>query len=466
MAIDMTKLSRAHCIGIGGIGLSGLADLLKDRGVEVSGSDAVPSEITERLAKRGIAISVNAVVRIDSDVQLVIRSAAVPDTHPEVVESEKLNIPVLIYPSALAQFAENYPQRIVVSGTNGKSTTTAMIATIFENAGVDPTALVGSLLPAWINRSSRLGKSDTMIMEACEWRGHMMLQKPTTLVLTNLELEHTDYYKDMDQLARMFEQYINTVPDDGVVVVNKDRKEFEQFSLTTTARIVTYGKHPQAQVRALAIKHNPGKQVVDIQCGDAGKITIHLSLPGDYNGENVLAAVACAYAHHLPLAAIEQGMNAYQGIWRRFQYLGAVNNAAVYSDYAHHPDALRRLISGAKSFDPSKRLTIVFQPHQHRRTKDLFKEFTESFDDADKVIITDIYDVTGREAPEDQDVHATDLSNALTARGLNATYIANLAQLQKDLRASLTEKDLLIVAGAGDIYLFAEAFIKAYGGDR
>ncbi len=466
-ALDITKLTRIHCIGIGGIGLSGLADLFVDAGVVVSGSDVAPSLITDRLKQRGVTIfSESQSQHIDPAIQLVIRSAAVPDTDPEVSESLKKGIPVIIYPEALAQFSKKYAKRIVISGTNGKSTTTAMIATIFETAGLDPTAMVGSMLPAWGNRSSRLGESDTMIMEACEWRGHMMLQKPTTLVLTNLELEHTDFYKDLPQLLAAFETYANTVPENGTTLLNQDREELRNLSLDTKARIIRYGTHAQSEVRATNVVKRAGVQELTIQCGNRGKITVRLRLPGDYNVENALAATACAYAHQVPLEKIAEGLNAYQGLWRRFQLCGTVNGAHVYSDYAHHPDAVKRLLEGAKDFDPGKRVTFVFQPHQHRRTKDLFEGFTKSFGAAGNIYIADIYDVAGREAAEDQDVSARDLVEALLKQGLHAEYAPDLPALQQKLVTSLTENDTLIVAGAGDIYLFAEEFIKNYGDDR
>ena len=342
---------------------------------------------------------------------------------------------------------------IAVSGTNGKSTTTAILGLILEKAGLDPTVIVGSKVSLW-NSNLRVGLSNLLVLEACEHQANMLKIDPQLVVLTNLEKDHLDYYHDLKHIINTFQEYVNKLPSSGVLCINMDDQNLKK--LKTKAKIVTYGIKSQAEVMAKHIRPQAGGQefeLVDARGKSAQSIKIILTIPGQFNIANVLAAAAVALHLGVDLKTIKQTVEKFTGIWRRFEKVGQYQKAVVISDYAHHPTAVQGTIQAAREFYPGQKIMAVFQPHHHNRTKKLFNEFVQSFFQADLIIISEIYDVVGREQGQDQDVSSQDLVREINQRlgEEKAFYAKDLKQTQHLILEKINQNDIVLIMGAGDI---------------
>ena len=389
-------------IGIGGIGMSGLARLLQAKGKEVSGSDSSHSSTIDELEEEGFGISIgHAAHHLDEDTECVIYSEAIPETNRELQKARELEIPTLTYFEALGEVSKDY-HVVAVAGSHGKTTTTAMLALILEAAGKDPTVIVGSKLKEFGNKNVRVGESDLFVVEACEYRRNFMSLKPDLLGITNIELDHLDYFKDQNDYENAFNQIAAQSKE---VLWPEDTSEFE---------------------------------------GEVG-------VPGDHNLRN--AGLAAAMARRLGASEfdIAEALAAYQGAWRRFEFKGtSLYGAKIYDDYAHHPSEIQATLAGAREKFPEERIVAVFQPHQYSRTRALFDEFVGSFEDADEVIIPNIY--AARDTEEDKrSTPAEELAEAIAEIHDNAHCEAGLENTASYLEDSLEEGDVLIVMGAGDV---------------
>ena len=439
---QLHKYKKIFFVGIGGIGVSALAKLFKNQGKKVIGSDKYSSEITDDLKKQGIKIYIGHNKKnLDSDTDLVIYSAAVK---PEVFERKKaikLGIKQLSYPEALGLISKD-KYTIAISGTHGKSTTTAMLGLILTEAGFDPTVIVGSKLrhPSFSacsrsavdwNENIRVGQSKYFVVEACEWRAHMLELSPKIIILTNIEKDHLDYYKSFKNLKQAFKKYVSKLPKNGLLVVNADDKVCLEVAKSAKCRVVTYG-----------IKNKPIPQFT-------------LQIPGRFNVYNALAASTCALELEVKPEIIKKVLTDFKGIWRRFELIeadkrGYMPKITLISDYAHHPTAVRETLKAAKELYPNRRLIAVYQPHHFDRTKRLFKEFVRAFDLADFIVLNEIYDVPGREVIKK--ISSNDLVRELKKRGLKAIFARNLKETKKLLLENIKGEDVILIMGAGDIY--------------
>lgn len=448
----LEKITTIHCIGIGGIGMSAIAKLLLAEGKTVSGSDLALSEITADLERRGITVfDEQKPEHISQETDLVIYSSAVPETNPERKHAAELGIPELSYPEYLAELSKHY-STIVVTGTNGKSTTTAMLGLLLEAAGYDPTVLVGSLVPGWELGNLRMGKGRFFVVEGCEYREHMTLLHPEAVVLTNIEEDHLDYYKDIDHIRGAFQKLVDKLKGKGMVIVNADDKESMKLSIDTA---VSYAASAEADYQLSQRRNKDGKQQFSVSRKNPEEKlgVLELGMPGAYNAMNALAATTAAMELGVTFELCQKTLKRFTGIWRRFERVGEINGATVISDYGHHPTAVSAALKAAREFFPDKRILLCFQPHQHSRTLELKDEFIEALAASDHTIISEIYGVSGRTEKEERMISSKDLVDGILAKNPTAdcVYAENLEEAEKLIREKAEEGDIILIMGAGDI---------------
>ncbi|HTM68140.1 MAG TPA: UDP-N-acetylmuramate--L-alanine ligase [Candidatus Binatia bacterium] len=460
--LDTTK--RVHVIGAGGIGVSAVARLLRHEGKEVSGSDVARNETVDELIVSGIPVTVgHDAANLPDGADLVVYSGAVPPSNPERAAATERGVRQLSYFEFLGEFSKER-WTIAVSGTNGKSTTTAMLGLMLERGGLDPTVIVGSKVRTFPGKNLRLGESKYFVVEACEHEANMLKLRPKMIVLTNIEEDHLDFYRDLAHISATFREYVHNLPPDGKLVLNAD--DHVSFSeLAPAVPFTTYAmEHPAAyMVRDLSVGN--GRQLFRIARTRDGKEEplggFELGVPGRFNVMNALAAATAALELGCPVDAVAETLREFTGIWRRFERVGERNGAVLVSDYGHHPTAIRGTLEAARSFFPDRRIVLVFQPHQHNRTRKLFDEFVASFDGADVVVLPEIFDVAGRESDEDAQVSSYDLAEATRRRdaGRGVTrqvhYGGVLIEALRFLETAIAPNDLVLLVGAGDVYTLA-----------
>lgn len=433
---------KIYFIGIGGIGVSALAKYYLKKGHKVTGSDLVSSEITEALKKLGAKIFTgeHKVKNLPRDADLVIYSPAVKPNNPELKEAKKLKIKSLSYPETLGELTKKY-FTIAVSGTHGKSTTVTMIGLLLERAGFDPTVIVGTKLKEFRNSNCRVGKSQYLVIEADEWQASFLNYWPKIIVLTNIEKEHLDYYKNLNNILKTYKEYIRHLPKNGVLVANEDDENIK--------RITNY---------ELGIKN---KKYYSLKSKEVRKLKKILKVPGEYNVSNALAALAVARILKIPDKISFKALSEYKGSWRRFEMKqSTINNKqlTIISDYAHHPTEIKVTLEAAREKFPRKKIWCIFQPHQYQRTFYLFKDFVKVFSKAliDKLIITDIYDVAGREKGKIKEkISAKKLIEAINKSW--AIYLPK-EEIVRYLKKNLKDREVVIIMGAGDIYKLVDSF--------
>ncbi len=449
--MDFGNIKKIYISGIGGIGVSALARYFFHKQIEVVGSDKVRSEITDQLESLGIKIYYEQKAEnVTYACDLFVYSAAVPADNPERQKAKELSIPQKSYFEIIGELSRDY-NTVAVSGTNGKSTTTAMIADVLLDAQKDPTVIVGSQYEK-LESNFHFGQSNLFVVEACEYRAHMLLLKPKCIVLTNIEEDHLDFYRDINHIVQTFQQYVNSLksPDDFLIINNDD---INTRNLTLPkCHLVRYGLIPGADVVAGRVRKEPGKQIFEVVYYGRSLGEFELQVPGNFNIYNALAAISYALSLDIPVGVIREFLKNYRGIWRRFQIIRN-DKITVVSDYAHHPTAIANTIEAAREFFPGRRLLAVFQPHQRNRTQKLFEEFKESFSKVDLVVLSEIYDVAGREA-ENINISSKDLALAIIEDDpvKEIHYEPNLTQTIEKINSLIKEDDVVLVMGAGDIY--------------
>ena len=440
---------KIYFIGIGGIGISALVQYYLVNGHKISGSDSASSEITEKLKKQGIKIYIGQYAKnVPQDANLVIYSPAVKKNNPELKEAKKLGIECLSYPEALGKLSKKY-FTIAVSGTHGKSTTTAMLSLILIKAGLDPTVIVGTKLKEFSNSNFKMGKSKYLIIEACEHEQAFLNYWPKIIVITNIEKEHLDYYKNLNNILKAFKRFVGHLPKNGKLIINKDDKNLTKSSMLHSARELTeFGfKKNQKEVEKL-------KKI--------------LKVPGEYNIYNALAALTIARTLKIPDKTSFKALAEYTGCWRRFEIKQSIINRqqlTVISDYAHHPTEIKAILKAAREKFPKKKIWCVFQPHQYQRTFYLFNDFVKVFNDAleknwiNKLIITDVYDVAGRENKKiKKKVNSKKLVKKINKQ--QTIYIPTINQAANHLKKNLKGREVITIMGAGDIYTLDKKLIK------
>lgn len=465
--IDFSKIKKIHFIGIGGIGLSAIAKLMHAQGKNVSGSDAISSEITDELKKSGIEIFIGQKAEnLADNTELVIYTLAIPASNTERIKAEKAGMRMLTYPEALAVlFNEKYG--IAICGTHGKSSTTSMTSLVLSDAGLDPSVVVGSKVLEF-GGNLRIGQSRYFVIEACEYERAFLEYYPKMIMLNNIELDHTDYYKDIEDYRSAFEQFIGHLPEGGVLIVNGDDqnnlKPADRNASDHKIKIIKFGFGKNNDIKGFDLKFEAGQTKFKVSFPDRDTDEFTIKIPGRFNVYNALAAIATGSHLGIDTERIKKTLAGFGGIWRRFEVKGEYKNTLVVSDYAHHPTAVKSTIEAAKEFYPGKRIMAVFQPHQHNRTKMLYQDFLKSFNAADVLILVEIFDVAGREDKKDQDVSsrkmAEDIKKINKKLAPDIFYAANPAEAKKLINEKTKPGDVLLIMGAGDIYKIADELVK------
>jgi UDP-N-acetylmuramate--alanine ligase len=449
--MDLEHIKNVHCIGIGGIGVSALARFFSSRGSTVTGSDEVDGEEVQSLRKKGFEVHIgHDAENVGAEVDLVVYSSAIEDSNPELLEAQDRAITTLSYTEALGAIMTAFTS-VAVSGTNGKTTTTALLGALLEASQKDPTVIVGGHVSGW-DKNLRVGTSDVFVAEACEYRRNMLNLHPHIIVLTNIEEDHLDYYKDIDDIRDAFSEYIGRLTADDLLVCNADDDNIRLIASNTTAKIVTFGLSDDVHIQAKDISYVDGVQQFTLSVFGEDVGTLSMRLPGAYNVYNALGAIAASLDLGADIEELKKGLAAFPGTWRRFEQVGDVEGVTIISDYAHHPSAVRQTLAAAREMYHDKRILAVFQPHQKNRTVKLFDQFTESFAQADTLVLAEIYEVAGRE-DSTLKISSRDLARAIQDRGGvdEVLYTSDVDDTLSKVRKRIKDFDVVLVMGAGSI---------------
>ena len=455
--IDFNHPIHIHFIGIGGISMSGLAEILLEEGFTVSGSDSKESPLTRKLESEGAKIFYGQKAEnIIPGIGCVVYTAAIGKTNPELIEAVAKKIPLLTRAELLGQLMKNYDTPIAVSGTHGKTTTTSMISHILLEGNLDPTISVGGILKA-IGGNIRVGHSETFITEACEYTNSFLHFYPKIAVILNIEEDHLDFFKDLEDIRHSFRQFAALLPEDGTLVINGDITDYQEIYEGLPCGTVTYGSSPEFDYSAERISYDENGHVsFDLlrkgQCTDH----VRLSVTGDHNVSNALAAIATADLLHIPMEVTKKGLLSFTGTDRRFEYKGEFHGVTVVDDYAHHPTEIAATLKAAQH-SPHNSVWCVFQPHTYTRTKAFFHEFAEALSHADHLVLADIY--AARET-DTLGISSADLAREAASLGTDTHYFPDFGQIEEFLKANCRPGDLLITMGAGDIVTVGEDLLK------
>lgn len=457
-------IQKAHVIGAGGIGVSAVAKLLKHSGKEVSGSDIAANESTRELEAAGITVAIgHGADNLPAGVDVIVFSDAVPQTNPEREEGRRRGIREMSYFEFVGEYSKT-KRTVGVSGTNGKSTTTALLGLMLERAGLEPTVIVGSKVMSFPDKNLRLGRGEHFIVEACEHNANMLKLFPETIVLTNIEEDHLDFYKDLKHIRDAFQSYIEKLPPDGTLILNADdHVSFAELSPRT--QFITYGMDNPADYMARNLRTGGGAQIFEIAHGKESLGDFVIMVPGKFNVMNALAAATAAFELGASADSVRATLKDFPGIWRRFQRVGFRDKALIVSDYGHHPTAIRQTLEGARDFFSGKRIVLCFQPHQRNRTHNLFDEFVASFDGADVLVLAEVFDVAGREEPEDAGATSRKMVEAVKARDeahgkrRDVLFADSPDDALVTLEGLIGPDDVVIVMGAGNIYSIAQKLV-------
>lgn len=459
-----SSIKKLHFVGIGGIGMSGIAEILLDQGFKISGSDKMLSEVTERLQKLGAEIfEGHRVKNVKNDVDALVYSSAVSLDNPEILEAQRRKVPIIRRAEMLAEVMR-LKYGIGIAGTHGKTTTTSMTSLVLMEGGLDPTVIVGGKLSGLGGTNARLGKGEFIVVEADEFDRSFLSLTPTIAVLTTLEMDHLDCYRDLEDIKMAFLQFANKVPFYGFVVLCLDEPALQDIMpQLNKKKIITYGLNPQADLQAVDIHHKENCSAFTVlrEENELGKITIQV--PGKHNVQNALAAIVVGLELGVPFAKVKTGIEKFTGVYRRWEKKGEVNGITLYDDYAHHPTECRATLAGAKA-GWRRRIVCVFQPHLYSRTRDFYDEFGKSFLLCDVLVVTDVY--PAREEPI-QGVTGELIAHAAKQFGhKDAHYIPEKKDVPDYLKNIVKRGDIIITMGAGDIWKYGEEFLKQLQGNR
>ena len=451
-----SSIRKLHFVGIGGIGMSGIAEILMDQGFAITGSDKAASDNTERMESLGAKVFIGHDVKnLDPDVDGVVYSSALALDNPEIAEAQKRNNPGIRRAEMLAEVMR-LKYGIGIAGTHGKTTTTSMVSLVLMEGGIDPTVIVGGRLRGLAGSNARLGKGDFIVVEADEFDRSFLSITPTIAVLTTLETDHLDCYRDLEDIKSAFIQFAAKVPFYGFVVLCLDEPALQNIMPKIKKKIVTYGLNGQADLQAVDIKHKESRTsfIVMRDGKELGEIT--LQIPGKHNVQNALAAIAVGVELGVSFENVKAGIEKFTGVFRRWEVKADVNGIMVVDDYAHHPTEISVTLAGVKA-GWRRRVIAVFQPHLYSRTRDFYEDFGRAFFNADILVLTDIY--PAREEPI-QGITGELIANAAKEYGhKNVHYVLDKKQVPDFLMRMKHPGDIIITMGAGDIWKFGEEFI-------
>jgi len=449
------KIKHIHFIGIGGIGMSGIAEVLLNLGYKVSGSDLRESDTTRRLRGLGGEIQVGHRPENITSPHVVVISSAVKKDNVEVIAAREKQVPVIPRAEMLAELMR-LKYGVAIAGAHGKTTTTSLVATVLAAGGIDPTVVIGGKLNS-LGSNAKLGQGEFLVAEADESDGSFLKLSPTIAVVTNIDAEHLDYYKDINEIKDAFLQFINKVPFYGVAILCLDQQNIQSLIPKIEKRYLTYGMSSQADYQAKDVTFMPlgSKFRVVNHTGDLG--WFELSIPGLHNVSNSIAAIAVARELEVDLEVIRRALKDFSGVQRRFQIKGEAKGVLVVDDYGHHPTEVRATLAAAKAA-LGRRVVCVFQPHRYTRTKHLLEEFFTAFNQADRVIIMDIYAAGEQPIPG---VSGQAVYEGIRKYGhKDVAYLGGRDEIVKHLCDTLREGDLLLTLGAGDVWKLGESVLE------
>ena len=454
--MNFLRVRRLHFVGIGGIGMSGLAELLKSVGLTVTGSDVRESETTERLRSLGVPIfAAGHRPEHVAGADVVVYSSAVAEDNPEVLAARGLGIPVIKRAEMLAEVMR-VKRGVAIAGTHGKTTTTSMTGAVLVDAGLDPTIVVGGRMRQ-IGTNARLGKGDLLVAEADEYDRSFLELRPVLAVVNNIDLEHLDTYRDLDDLKDAFARFAGTVPFFGAALLGLDDPHVQEIRPRIRRRVVTFGLTPQADISARDISLDRGGSRFLALADGLPLGPVELSVPGLHNIKNALAAITVARELEVAFPVVAHALAAFSGVIRRFERKGERNGVVVYDDYAHHPTEVAATLAAARQAHPDRRLAVLFQPHLYTRTRDQAAAFGAAFLGSDLLFVTQVYG--SREAPIPGITGELVVSEARSRGHRHVFSVPDREQVVAALEAELTEGDLLVTMGAGDVYRLGEQFL-------
>ena len=446
-----------YFIGIGGISMSGLAEILLTEGFRVSGSDRAPSDLTQTLTEQGACVHYGQrEENITSDIDLIVYTAAIKPDNPELMAARLKQIPTLTRAQLLGQMMKNYKVPIAISGTHGKTTTTSMIAQILLEAGADPTLSIGGIYKP-IGGNIRVGSSEYFVTEACEYTNSFLSFLPKIGIILNIEEDHLDFFKDIDDIRNSFHEFARLLPPDGTLIINGDIPRATEITASLPCRIITFGTSSACDYSPSGITYDEyGHPSFTLTGPDGTKDSYTLRVPGLYNVYNASAAAAAAKLLGIDSDIIRQSLSDFNGTDRRFEYKGKVNGITIIDDYAHHPTEITATLQAAKNY-PHKTIWCVFQPHTYSRTKAFLSEFARALSHADKLVLADIF------AAREKDtlgISSQTLQAEIEKLGHECYYFPTFDEIENFLLKNCTKDDLLITMGAGDVVKIGENLLK------
>ncbi|SFG18662.1 UDP-N-acetylmuramate--L-alanine ligase [Lachnospiraceae bacterium C7] len=451
--INFNMPVHVHFIGIGGVSMSALAEILFDKDFKVSGSDMKESDYTRALVAKGIKVSYpQAADNISKDMDVVVYTAAISEDNPEFVAAKEANLPMLSRAELLGQIMDQFAKSIAVAGTHGKTTTTSMISQILLEAKADPTISVGGIFPA-IGSNLRLGNSDVFIAEACEYTNSFLNFRPRYSIILNIEAEHLDFFKDINDIRHSFRKFASNTLDHGATIINGEIDNYEEIVKDMPQQIISYGLNDSCEYYAKNVTFNDKACASFTAMHNGEKLfDVTLSVPGMHNVSNAMAAIALCDDLNLDKDAVVRGLSKFGGAGRRFEYKGKVDGVTIIDDYAHHPTEIRATLTAAKNY-PHDRLVLVFQPHTYSRTKAFLEDFGDVLSMADVVVLADIYAAREKNTIG---ISSKDVLEKVVAHGTECHYFPSFEEIEKYLLKNCQQGDLLITMGAGNVVEIGE----------
>ncbi|MCR4716962.1 MAG: UDP-N-acetylmuramate--L-alanine ligase [Lachnospiraceae bacterium] len=455
--MDFNKPCHIHFIGIGGISMSGLAEILLKEGFQVSGSDNQESDIVKSLVSEGVKVAIGqCAANITDDIDVICYTAAIHEDNEEFKAAKSKNLPMLSRAELLGQMMTNYKQAICIAGTHGKTTTTSMLSHILMDADTDPTISVGGILDA-IGGNVRVGGPDIFLTEACEYTNSFLSFFPTINAILNVEEDHMDFFKDIDDIRNSFHRFSLLLPKKGLLVINKDIEKLSSIIKGVEANIITFGSDEEADYYAANIDYDDhGFARYDLYKKEEEVMHVELSVTGEHNIYNSIAAIIIALELDIAKDAIISGLKAFTGTHRRFELKGEMNGVTIVDDYAHHPTEIRATLNAATRY-PHKDTWVCFQPHTFSRTKAFLHDFADALSLADHVVLADIY--AAREV-DTGEISSRDIAKLLEEKGVDTHYFPSFSEIEEFLQKNCQKNDLLITMGAGNVVTIGEDLLK------
>jgi UDP-N-acetylmuramate--alanine ligase len=455
----LRKIQRIHFVGIGGSGMSGIAEVLLNLGHAVTGSDLRRSAVTDRLVALGARLAIGHDATHLQGAQVVVTSTAVRSDNPEVLEARRVGVPVIPRAEMLAELMR-LKYGVAVAGSHGKTTTTSMVALVLDKGGLDPTVVLGGRLGV-LGSGARLGKGDFMVAEADESDRSFLKLSPTVAVVTNIDREHLDVYRDLGDLQEAFVGFVNKVPFYGVAVLCLDDPPVQDILPRVERRVLTYGLSPQAHVSARGLKVEPEGSAFTATLGGEELGEVRLQVPGAHNAVNSLAALAVGADLGVPFEKVRSALESFTGVDRRFQVRGEAGGITVIDDYGHHPTEIRATLETLRLRAGSRRTLVLFQPHRFTRTQALWDDFCRAFHPADVLLLTDVYGAGEEPIPG---ISAEELARAIAERGhRRADYAGDLRAATERLLAEARAGDVVLTLGAGSVWSAGEELLRRRG---